>query len=126
MAPPGCWGRTESAASRWARGSLLVERFTPIERGDDEVDLEFEVELAGGGAVLTVPSDRSILDVVSDAGIQVLSSCTEGTCGTCETRVISGQIDHRESVLSQEEQDDGDIMMICVSRACGGRLVLDL
>ena len=89
-------------------------------------DQPFEVELALTGTVLAVPADRSILDVVSEAGIQTLSSCQEGTCGTCETPVLSGEIVHRDAVLSAEERNDGDVMMICVSRAACGRLVLDL
>jgi ferredoxin len=58
--------------------------------------------------------------------VQVLSSCQEGTCGTCETTVLSGVPDHRDSVLTSEEQAAGDTMMICVSRSCSARLVLDL
>jgi ferredoxin len=56
----------------------------------------------------------------------VLSSCAEGTCGTCETAVLSGLPDHRDSVLTEEERRAGDCMMICVSRSCTARLVLDL
>jgi ferredoxin len=76
--------------------------------------------------VLAVPAGRSILDVVEDSGVSVLSSCQEGTCGTCETTVLSGRPDHRDSVLTEEEQQAGDAMMICVSRSCSPRLVLDL
>jgi ferredoxin-NADP reductase len=75
---------------------------------------------------LTVPPDRSILDVAEEAGVGVLSSCAEGTCGTCETTVLSGLPDHRDSVLTDEERQAGDCMMICVSRSCTARLVLDL
>ena len=72
------------------------------------------------------PADRSILDVVEEAGVGVLSSCAEGTCGTCETAVLDGLPDHRDSVLTEEERRAGDCMMICVSRSCTERLVLDL
>jgi ferredoxin len=58
--------------------------------------------------------------------VLVLSSCQEGTCGTCETPVLSGEIDHRDSILTPDEQDAGDVMYICVSRAACPRLVLDL
>jgi ferredoxin len=58
--------------------------------------------------------------------VQVLSSCQEGTCGTCETTVLSGTPDHRDSVLTDDEQAANDTMMICVSRSCSPRLVLDL
>jgi len=64
--------------------------------------------------------------VVEEAGVGVLSSCAEGTCGTCETAVLGGVPDHRDSVLTEEERRAGDCMMICVSRSCTERLVLDL
>jgi ferredoxin len=58
--------------------------------------------------------------------VGVLSSCAEGTCGTCETGVINGLPDHRDSVLTPDERDANDCMLICVSRSCSERLVLDL
>jgi ferredoxin len=84
------------------------------------------VELAETGKVLRVPPDQSVLEVVERAGVSVLSSCQEGTCGTCETIVLSGTPDHRDSVLTDEEKETGDAMMICVSRSRSPRLVLDL
>ena len=75
---------------------------------------------------MTVPEDRSILEVVQDAGVPALSSCLEGVCGTCETAVVEGEPDHRDSLLSEDEKAAGDYMMICVSRSVGPRLVLDL
>ena len=86
----------------------------------------FEVELASTGRTLTVPPDRSILQVVEDAGLNVLSSCQEGTCGTCETTVLAGEVDHRDSLLTPDEQAANDTMFICVSRAACPKLVLDL
>jgi ferredoxin len=86
----------------------------------------FEVELMRSGLTLTVPPERSVLDVVEEAGIGVLSSCAEGTCGTCETPVIDGLPDHRDSVLTDVEKQRNDCMLICVSRSCSPRLVLDL
>jgi ferredoxin len=68
----------------------------------------------------------SILEAVENAGINVLSSCTEGICGTCETTVLEGEIEHRDSLLTDDEKAAGDTMMICVSRCRGARLVLDL
>lgn len=110
-----------------ARGrQLVVERFEPKAVGEPVLHDSFEVELASTGVTLTVPPDRSILDVVEEAGVLVLSSCQEGTCGTCETPVLSGEIDHRDSILTPDEQDAGDVMYICVSRAACPRLVLDL
>jgi ferredoxin-NADP reductase len=86
----------------------------------------FEVELSMSGITVTVPPDRSILDVVEEEGVFVLSSCHEGTCGTCETPVLEGEIDHRDSILTPQERARGDVMFICVSRAACPRLVLDL
>ncbi|MCM3487612.1 2Fe-2S iron-sulfur cluster-binding protein, partial [Kocuria rosea] len=67
-----------------------------------------------------------ILSVVEEAGVGVMSSCAEGTCGTCETTVLDGEPDHRDSVLNEEERQANDCMMICISRTRCPRLVLDL
>lgn len=90
------------------------------------VDHEFVVELSRTGASLTVPAGQSVLRTVRDAGVTAPSSCEDGWCGTCETRVLDGEVEHRDSVLSDDEIDRGDTMMICVSRARSGALVLDL
>ncbi|WP_409330870.1 PDR/VanB family oxidoreductase [Trujillonella humicola] len=107
-------------------GTLHVERFAPKEQGAPLLSAAFEVELAASGLTLTVPPDRSILEVVEEAGVEVLSSCREGTCGTCETDVIEGDVDHRDSLLDEEERAADATMFICVSRAACSRLVLDL
>ena len=86
----------------------------------------FDIELRRSGLTLTVPPEQSILDVVEAAGVGVLSSCAEGTCGTCETGVLDGEPDHRDSVLTADERAANDCMLICISRSCGARLVLDL
>ncbi|WP_086664071.1 PDR/VanB family oxidoreductase [Lentzea kentuckyensis] len=109
-----------------ATGSLHVERFAPKAGATAGPRQEFEVELARTGGVLRVPAERSILEVLEGSGVPVLSSCQEGTCGTCETGVLSGTPDHRDSLLTDDERQQGDVMMICVSRACSDRLVLDL
>jgi ferredoxin-NADP reductase len=114
----------EEHCTRWPTGALHVERFAPKPvAGPQE---SFEVELAQSGRTLTVPADRSVLEVVESSGVAVLSSCQEGTCGTCETPVLSGTPDHRDSLLTAEEQAAGDTMLICVSRSHSPRLVLDL
>ncbi|HVB04948.1 MAG TPA: PDR/VanB family oxidoreductase [Acidimicrobiales bacterium] len=86
----------------------------------------FEVELARSGRVLTVPADKSLLRTVKEAVPTVLYSCEEGYCGTCETRVLGGLPDHRDSILSAAEQATNTTMMICVGRSLSERLVLDL
>ena len=112
--------------SAWTPGALHMERFRAKELPAGTVDTEFTVELAQTGVAVTVPTDRSILDVVEEAGVTVLSSCREGTCGTCETPILEGEADHRDSLLTQEEKDANETMFICVSRSCSKRIVLDL
>jgi ferredoxin-NADP reductase len=110
---------------RWS-GELHVERFAPKAGTDGGPGGSFEVELAASGTVLRVPAGRSILETLEGAGTAVLSSCREGTCGTCETGVLSGLPEHRDSLLTADEQAANDVMMICVSRSRSARLVLDL
>lgn len=86
----------------------------------------FSVELRASGVTLQVPADRSILDVVTEAGVEVMHDCEEGICGSCETKVVEGEIDHRDYVLTNQEKARGDCMMLCVSRANCPVLVLDL
>jgi ferredoxin-NADP reductase len=107
-------------------GALHLERFEAKAAGAPVFADSFDVELELSGITLTVPPERSILEVVEEAGVLVLSSCREGTCGTCETPVVSGEVDHRDSVLTPEEQASNEVMMICVSRAACPRLVLEL
>ncbi|MEV0557101.1 PDR/VanB family oxidoreductase [Streptomyces sp. NPDC050597] len=115
----------EERCAQWPKGSLHVERFQPKVQ-ETGADTEFEVVLERSGHTLTVPADVSVLDTVRSAGVEVLFSCTEGTCGTCETDVLEGTPDHRDSVLTDEEREAGETMLICVSRCHGKRLVLDL
>lgn len=116
----------EEHMEAWPAGSLHLERFTP--RSLDELGpaRPFEAVLARSGATLQVPADRSLLEVLEEAGVFVLSSCREGTCGTCETRVLDGQPEHRDSVLGERADPPSDSMLVCVSRCAGRRIVLDL
>jgi len=115
----------EQKCASWPAGSLHVERFAPKKLGDDVVDTEFEVEFARSGVTAMVPAGVSILDVATENGLFVLRSCSEGVCGTCETVVMDGEPEHRDSVLTDEDRKEG-CFMPCVSRACSDRLVLDL
>ncbi|WP_158866263.1 PDR/VanB family oxidoreductase [Leifsonia sp. AG29] len=130
--PVHCCGPTrmvdevEALSARWPADTLHRERFEPKTVKEHAPDVAFEVELELSGLTLTVPADRSVLEVVEEAGALVLSSCREGTCGTCETPVIEGVVDHRDSVLTPAEQASNTAMMICVSRAACPRLVLEL
>lgn len=126
--PEGLLAAVEERCATWPPGALRVERFRPREGAPDapREEFEFEVELARAGTTLTVPVDRSLLDAIEESGVQVLSSCREGTCGTCETTVLAGIPEHRDSILNDEEKAANDAMMICVSRSRSPRLVLDL
>jgi ferredoxin-NADP reductase len=126
--PEGLLGAVEEACQPWTEGSLHVERFSakPLEEPPADALDTFEVECQRSGVTVTVPADRSIYEVVEEAGVDVLGSCMEGVCGTCECDVIEGELDHRDSVLSEAERERGDVIMVCVSRSRSERLVLDI
>ncbi|VVD64296.1 ferredoxin [Pandoraea aquatica] len=87
---------------------------------------DYEVELRRSGRTLAVKSSESLLQTLLDAGVEVSYGCMQGMCGECKTRVLEGEPDHRDSVLTPDEQASGDVMTICVSGCKSGRLVLDL
>jgi ferredoxin-NADP reductase len=115
----------EERCQPWPANALHLERFAPKTLGDDVIDTEFEVEFARSGVTATVPAGASILDVATENGLFVLRSCSEGVCGTCETVILEGDPEHRDSVLTDEDREEG-CFMPCVSRARSARLVLDL
>lgn len=102
-----------------------VERFTPVDTPSDSVDSSFVVELQQSNRIVTVGHDASILQTLESVGVTVPFSCRQGTCGTCETAVLGGEVDHRDSILTDDEKAANDTMMICVSRG-RGKLTLDL
>jgi cytochrome P450/ferredoxin-NADP reductase len=117
----------EDCCAAWPEGALRVEHFeSTLATLDPSKEQAFEVELKDSGLVLTVPPDRTLLATLRAANVDVQSDCEEGLCGSCEVRVLSGQVDHRDVVLTRTERDAHDRMMACCSRACGGRLVLEL
>ncbi|MGH3634711.1 MAG: PDR/VanB family oxidoreductase [Mycobacterium sp.] len=117
----------DAAAAEDLSKSLHLERFAAAsDRQVSSAGSAFEVELRQTGKVLTVGEGTTILEAVREVLPETMSSCEEGFCGTCETRVVEGVPDHRDSLLSEEERVANDTMMICVSRAACGRLVLDL
>jgi ferredoxin-NADP reductase len=130
--PEGLLEATAAAVSAVGRSSqsLHVERFvhmgaTDAATGGDE-DRSFDIVLASTGERVTVPPGVSILEALERTGRAPLSSCREGTCGTCETGVLEGVPEHRDSLLTPSERAANDIMFICVSRARSETLVLDL
>ena len=84
------------------------------------------LSLTRSGLNLSVPMDRSILEVLEENLVPVLASCRRGVCGTCETRVTAGTPQHRDSVLGEAEKVELGIMFPCVSRAVGDHLTLDV
>jgi ferredoxin-NADP reductase len=117
----------EQASARWPQGTLHPERFSakPQPAGAAEA-AAFEVVCQRSGVTVSVEPGKSIIDTLDENGISVLSSCLEGVCGTCETRVLEGTPDHRDSLLTEDERESNEYMMICVSRSLSDRLVLDL
>lgn len=93
--------------------------------GTSGADTPFTVETSSGAEV-EVAGGQTILAALGAAGVRTLSSCQKGTCGTCETTILQGRADHRDHVLSDEEKEAQETMMICVSRAQTDRLVLDI
>jgi ferredoxin-NADP reductase len=115
----------EDRMRAWPSEALHVERFSaPVVAHDPAADDAVEVVLAESGRTLLVPPERSVLEVLLEAGVDVLHDCQEGICGSCEVKVIEGEVDHRDHVLSEPERAANGCMMVCVSRACGKRLVL--
>ena len=108
----------------WPRNQVHFELFNapPAEEGDHP----FEIELVQSGKTLNVPADKSILDVLIDAGFDPLYDCKRGECGVCACEVLSGEIDHRDYILTAREKEAGNIMHTCVSRAKGNKLILDI
>lgn len=114
----------EKATAGRPAGHVHVEYFQAKQA--PAVDGGFEVRLARSNRTIVVEPGKTILNAVLDAGVMANYSCSEGVCGTCETRVIEGIPDHRDLFLSPEEQAANKSIMICCSGSKSGTLVLDL
>ncbi|WP_178106735.1 PDR/VanB family oxidoreductase [Pseudomonas mangiferae] len=108
---------------RLGPGQFFEERFQadPAQAGGDG----FSVQLGAQGEVLWVPGDKSIVQVLREAGVAVETSCEMGLCGTCLMRVVEGEPLHRDSYLTDPEKAEGRLIITCVSRCASGRLVLE-
>lgn len=106
--------------------ALTVERFTPRHIDLPEHEMPFEVIVNSTGERVPVAPEQSTLNALLAAGVRVPNSCGEGTCGSCETVVLDGTPDHRDSILSDQEQAEGEYMYVCVSRSRTPTLTLDL
>jgi phthalate 4,5-dioxygenase reductase subunit len=106
----------------WSPTAVHFEAFSEAEthKADDK---SFKVKLARSGDILDVPTDKTILEVLRAHGLDVPSSCETGTCGTCRTKMLAGEADHRDLVLAEHERKD--TVMICVSRARSEEITLD-
>ncbi len=110
----------------WRPGWVRMERFTAREQGAPARTGPFEVELQESGVTVTVEPDATVADAIRAAGVKLLTSCGKGVCGTCETTVLAGEPDHRDSLLDDRERNANDCMFPCVSRARSDRLTLAL
>ena len=117
----------EEVCAGWPEDALRVEHFvSTMGTLDPAREHAFDVELRDSGITLTVPADRTVLQVLRAANIDIQSDCEEGLCGSCEVRVLDGRIDHRDVVLTRSEREAHTRMMTCCSRAIGRKLVLEL
>ena len=115
----------EQLCGELGREHAHVERFSARDM-PAQASTKYEVELRRSGRRLDVHPDKTLLQTLLDAGIQVDHSCTQGVCGACKTRVLAGEPEHRDSVLSAAERASNNAMTVCVSGCKRGPLVLDL
>lgn len=117
----------EAACAEADIANVHIERFAAAPDAPPPATSEgYVVKLAKSGKEIAVPAGATLLDTLLAAGIDADHSCMEGVCGACETRVLEGCPDHRDSVLSAGERAENKVMMICVSGCKGDRLTLDL
>jgi phthalate 4,5-dioxygenase reductase subunit len=121
--PRGLMEAVRDMTGHWSSAAVHFEDFGAA-RAKPEDNTAFTVVLAKSGERHEVPVDRSILEVLRAAGKVLPSSCESGTCGTCKTKLVSGEADHRDLALAEHERARN--IMICVSRAKSSELVLDL
>ncbi|WP_250516308.1 PDR/VanB family oxidoreductase [Caballeronia sp. INDeC2] len=112
------------ATSHWPSSAVHFEDFGTSAHENTTGDKAFTVRLARSGGCVSVAPGETILDALRANGIETPSSCEAGTCGSCRTRLLAGEADHRDFVLDDDEQETE--IMICVSRARSSELVLDI
>ena len=116
---------TTAHSMGWAPEQIHLEYFgAPAQ--DTSGDQGFDVRIASTGQTYAVPADVSVVEALRGHGIDILTSCEQGVCGTCITRVLEGDVDHRDMYLTDEEKAANEQFMPCCSRARGKLLVLDL
>lgn len=105
---------------------LHIERFEPKERVSERSEQRFSVIAAMSGVSVEVNSEDTIIGALRTAGVVVPTSCNRGVCGSCEVRVLEGEPEHLDSVMSDADKDEFGIMYPCVSRSLTARLTLDV
>ncbi|MFZ3116884.1 MAG: PDR/VanB family oxidoreductase [Variovorax sp.] len=116
----------EQACEKLGLAHVHIERFAAAPVEAPGTAQRYVVECARSGKHVEVPPGKSILDSLIDAGLQPEHSCKEGVCGACETKVLEGEVDHHDGILTKLERAANTTMMICVSGCKGSRLVLDI
>ncbi len=111
-------------AAGWAQPALHSERFTADVTSQAPGSTAFEVQVGRAGPVIPVAADQSVVAALHLHGIEIAMSCEQGVCGTCLTRVLEGEVEHRDSYLTDAERAQGDIFLPCCSRARSARLVI--
>jgi vanillate O-demethylase ferredoxin subunit len=125
--PGGLMERVKSLCSDWDSQRVHFEWFqAPAQPPATTGEHSFTLKLARRGLEITVSAQSSILDVLEAHDVIIPSVCKEGVCGTCECRILSGEADHRDVVLTDDERAANEVLMVCVSRAKGDCLTLDL
>jgi vanillate O-demethylase ferredoxin subunit len=125
--PEGLMSAVRQATAHWPPGTVHFEHFSaPHSFKPSSNNVPFEVELAQSGRTFLVPPNKSILEVLEAHGLSISKGCEEGVCGTCLTRIVAGEADHRDFVLSDDEKAAQQTMTICCSRAKTARLKLAL
>ena len=119
------WIEESARELGWEASRLHREHFAAAPR-DASTDGTFEVQLASNGALIRVAAGQTVLAALREAGVDLPASCEQGICGTCLTRVLDGEPEHRDGVLTKAEKIANQTMMVCVSGCKGSRLVLDL
>jgi ferredoxin-NADP reductase len=131
--PAGLLRAAREAARHWPDKAVHYELFSSALSDHERAEMKaranepFEIELAQSGLTLTVPADKTILEVLNENGIEVIKVCEEGYCGTCQVPLLGGKADHRDEVLDDDEKASNTLIQVCISRAMPGeKLILDL
>jgi phthalate 4,5-dioxygenase reductase subunit len=121
--PRALMDQVRDMSGHWPFGAVHFESFG-VDAATRSHDAAFDVQLARSGRVIHVPASRSILEALRADNVHVRSSCEAGSCGSCRTGLVAGDVEHRDFVLGEEER--ATQIMVCCSRARSGSLTLDL